>query len=49
MHQMVEKFATCADIHDKEELLRALESPVQLYEKWMIDLLQDLTLCKDRF
>lgn len=47
--QMEEHLASSTQVHHEEELCLRLEGPIQLYDKWMVDLLHYPPLIDDWF
>ena len=44
LKQVAKKFTSCTDIHNEEKFFSALESPVKLYQKGMVEKLEDFSL-----
>ena len=49
LKEVEEKFTTSANIHNEEEFIAVLERPMQLDQKWVIELLENATFTKNRF
>lgn len=49
LDEVEEQLAARAEVHDEVELLFAFESPVQLYDEWVLDFLEDFAFAQDGF
>ena len=49
LEKVKEEFTSGADVHNEEKLLWVLERPVQLDQKWVIELFKDFALTNYRF
>ena len=47
LQQVKEDLTASADIHDKEQLMRALKGPMELDQKWVIELDKHLLFAND--